>query len=221
MKNIFAIIISTLLFLPSYGKVQLYLGLRGGAGVMLTRDQLNNLATSQGFMNATRNTSGWSLNGKAEALIGFGRLRLGYQFLYNFSRPMASSSTYPAFTDNNLNTTYYNNSNTHFFGQYFVLEVAVVNLKHFALVPGIAVGSFTGFKVNNTTGEWVKLSADTHHRFSIGAQLNAEIKFGRFVFLVGPNYYLFSLQDKANNDWREYQHFIGADVGFRVNLLKP
>ena len=221
MRKTLIIIFSALAFLPSYGKVQLYLGLRGGAGVMLTRDQLNNLATSTGFVNATRNTAGWSIHAKAEALIGFGRLRFGYQFLYNFSQPSSSSSSFASVIDNNRNTTYFNNSKSNLFGHYFLTEVAVINLKHFVLAPGIALGSFTGFKVDNTTGDHVQFSADTHHRFSIGAELNLEIKFGRWSFLASPNYYLFSLQDKANGDWREYQHFIGGDVGFRVNLLKP
>lgn len=209
------------MFFPSYGKVQLYLGLRGGAGVMLTRDQLTNLATSSGFVNATRAGSGWSVHGKAEALLGIGRLRIGYQFLYNFSQPGSVSSPYSAFFDNNRNTTYFNSSGNSFFGHYFLAEYAVVNLHHFALAPGIALGSFTGFMVDNNTGERVALSTDTHHRFSMGAELNFEIKFGRCTFLASPNYYLFSMQDKSNPNWREYQHFLGADVGFRVNLLKP
>jgi hypothetical protein len=55
----------------------------------------------------------------------------------------------------------------------------------------------------------------------MSADLNAEIKIGRWTILFGPNYYLFSLQDKASANWHQYQNFIGGDVGFRVNLLKP
>jgi hypothetical protein len=221
MRKIIIIVACSFLFLPSYSQVQLYLGVRGGAGVMLTRDQLNNLATSSGFVNATNSSSSWSLHAKGEALIGFGRLRLGYQFLYNFAQTGSSSSTYSASIDNNRNTTYFNSSQTTFLGHYFLAEVAVIKLPHFVLAPGIALGSFTGFKVDNTTGDRVELSADTHHRFSAGAELNFELKFGRFTFLASPNYYLFTLQDKGTSSWREYQHFIGADLGFRVNLLKP
>jgi hypothetical protein len=221
MRKLLILIFSSLAFLPSYGKVQLYLGLRAGAGVMLTNDQVKGLSTSSGFVNATRNTSAWSLHAKAEALIGFGRLRLGYQFLGNFSQTAASSTAYVASIDNTRNTTYFNNSKTVLLGQYFLAEVAVIKLPHFELAPGIALGSFTGFKIDNTTGDRVDLSADTHHRFSVGAELNFELKFGRWSFLASPNYYLFSLQDKANGNWREYQHLIGADLGFRVNLLQP
>ena len=221
MRKILILVFSALTFLPSYGKVQLYLGLRGGAGVMLTNDQVKNLTTSSGFVNATRNTSTWSIHGKAEALIGFGRLRLGYQFLANFSQNAASTTAYAPAIDNNQNTTYFNNSKTVLLGQYFLAEVAVIKLPHFELAPGIALGSFTGYKVDNTSGDRVALSATTHHRFSVGAELNFEFKFGRWTFLASPNYYLFGLQDKSNGDWREYQHFIGADLGFRVNLLKP
>jgi len=221
MKNIFLLIAWTSLFLPSYGKVQLYLGLHGGGGVMLTRDQLNNLATPPGYVNATRSTSGWSLHAKAEALIGFKRLRIGYQFLYNFSQPSISNSSYSTFINENQNATYFNNSRNNFFGHYFLAEYAIINSKHFALTPGLALGSFTGYKVDNNTGERVELSTDTHHRFSLGASLNIEIKFGRLVFLAGPNYYLFTLQDRTNHDWRESQQFIGGDIGLRFNLLKP
>jgi hypothetical protein len=221
MRKILIILISTLAVLPSFGKVQFYLGLRGGAGVMLTHDQVGSLATSSGFVNATRNTSSWTLHAKAEALIGFGRLRLGYQFMGNFAQAGTTTTNYANTVDNNTNTTYFNNSKTVLLGQYFLAEVAVIKVPHFELAPGIALGSFTGFKVDNTTGDRVDLSADTHHRFSVGAELNFEIKFGRWSFLASPNYYLFSLQDKSNGNWREYQHLIGADVGFRVNLLKP
>lgn len=101
------------------------------------------------------------------------------------------------------------------------MEVAIVNLRHFALTPGIGVGSFTGYNVDQTNGNKVNLSEDTHHRFSVSAELNAEIKFGRCTFLIGPNYYLFSMQDKTSAYWRKYQNFIGGDIGLRVNLLKP
>jgi|GEM_PF-1767804 len=221
MKRLILITAVVLMCLPSYaGKVKLYLGFRAGAGAMFSRDQINNFANSQGPFSVLQHHDTWSFHAKAEALLGLGRFRIGYQFLYNFSGPQISSANNYFTGDNNRNTTYFNSSQTHFFGHYLHMEIAVINLPHFALTPGIGVGTFTGFKVDNTTGNTVALSSDTHNRFSISAELNAEIKFGRCVFLVGPNYYLFSLQDRANNDWREYQHFLGADVGIRVDLLK-
>ena len=101
------------------------------------------------------------------------------------------------------------------------MEIAIINLPHFALTSGLGLGSYTGYKIDQNTGDRVSLSTDTHHRFSFSTELNAEIKFGRCVFLVGPNYYFFSMQDKANSSWHQYQNLIGADIGLRVNLLKP
>jgi hypothetical protein len=210
-----------LICLTSYAsKMKLYLGLRTGAGAMITRDQLNNFNSSQGPISLVQHHDTWSFHAKAEALLGFGRFRIGYQFLYNFSGPQISSANDYFTGDNNRNTTYFNSSQTHYFGHYLHMELAIINTPHFALTPGLGIGTFTGFKVDNTSGNSVRLSDDTHNRFSLSAELNAEIKFGRCVFLIGPNYYLFSLKDRAQNDWREYQHFIGADVGLRVNILR-
>ena len=222
-KRIIITVIVTLLCLTTYAgklKPKLYLGVRAGAGAMISRDQLNNAGTGQGPVTAVYHHDSWSFHAKGEALFGIGRLRIGYQFLYNFSGPQIASASNFFTGDNSRNTTYFNSSQTHFFGHYLLVELAIINRPHFSLTPGIAAGTFTGFKVDQSSGNNVSISNDTHNRFSVGAELNAEIKFGRCVFLVGPNYYLFSLQDRANNDWREYQHFVGVDVGFRVNLLK-
>jgi hypothetical protein len=220
MKRIIITTIAIMICLSSYGRVKLFLGLRGGAGVMLTHEQMNSLFTSQGARNAFVYNKTYSIHAKAEALLGFGHFRIGYRFLYNFSGPDVSGGASYFANDNNRATTYYNNSQTHFFGHYLVLEYALINLPHFSLTPGICGGTFTGFKVDNTTGNDVGIATDTHHRFTLGAELNAEIHFGQFSILAGPNYYLFSLQDRSNSDWREYEHFIGGDVGFRVNLIK-
>ena len=221
MKRLIIILTISLLCSTTYaGKVKLYLGAWAGLGAMLTRDQLNNYNNSSGPVSVLQHHDTWSFHAKGEALLGFGRFRIGYQFLYNFSGQQISSAGDYFTGDNNRNTTYFNSSQTHYFGHYLLMEVAVIDLPHFALTPGIGVGTYNGFKIDNTSGDHVAMSADTHNRFSVSAELNAEIKFGRCVFLVGPNYYLFSAQDRANNNWREYQHFLGADVGFRVNLLK-
>ena len=139
--------------------------------------------------------------------------------MYNFSQPTTTYGGPYYGVDNSRVTTYFSSSQTQIFAHYFLLEFALINRKHFGLVPGIALGSYNGFRVDNNTGERVPLSDVTYHRFSVGANLNAEIKFGRCTFLIGPNYYMFSLQDKANTDWHEYQHLIGADIGLRVKLL--
>ena len=221
LKRIKLTAIIFLVCLSSYaGKPKLYLGARAGVGSMITKDQLSNFANSQGPANSIYHHDTWSFHAKAEALLGFGRLRIGYQFLYNFSGPQISSVSNFFTDDNNRNTTYFNSSQTHFFGHYLHAEVAIIDWPHFALTPGVGIGTFTGFKVDNTSGNIVQISSDTHNRFTMSAELNAEIKFGSCVFLVGPNYYFFSLQDRARNDWREYQHFIGADIGLRVNLLR-
>jgi hypothetical protein len=221
MKRYITVFITGLLFYNSYGNVQLYLGLRTGAGLDITHDQLNKFNTSEGFANVVRKADTWSLHAKGEALLGLGRFRIGYQFLYNFIPSDVTSMTYIPVTDNSRYTTYFNSSQSHYFGQYALMEVAIINTHYFALTPGIGLGSFTGYKIDQTTGDRVSLSADTHHRFSMSAELDAEIKFGRCVFLIGPNYYLFCMQDKANSNWRQYQNLIGADIGLRVNLLKP
>jgi len=202
------------------GKAKLYLGVRAGLGALLTRDQLNNYNNNQGPVSVLQRHDTWSFHAKGEALFGFGRFRIGYQFLYNFSGPQISSANNYFTGDNNRNTTYFNSSQAHYFGNYLLIELAIINTPHFALTPGAGVGTYNGFKVDNTTGNNVELSTDTHNRFSVSAELNAEFKVGRCVFLLGPNYYLFSAQDRANNNWREYQNFIGADIGFRVDLLR-
>jgi len=220
MKRFMCTLIMALLFIHSYGKVQLLLGFRTGAGLTLTRDQLNNLNTSQGAANVARTSDTWSLHLKAEALLGFGRLRVGYRFLYNFTPSNIPGTSYVPIVDNSQYSTYFNSSRSHYFGQYGVVEYAIVNTKVFALTPGIGLGSFTGYNVDKSTGDMVPLSATTHHRFSLSADLNAEVKLGRWTILFGPNYYLFSLQDKASTDWHQYQNFIGGDIGFRFNLIK-
>ena len=222
MKRYIVIIAAALLYSNVHaGDVQLYLGLRGGAGIDLTHDQLHQFNTADGFGNVVRNANTWSLHAKGEALLGFGRFRIGYQFLYNFIPSDVSIITTIPVTDNARYTTYFNSKQSHYFGHYALLECAIINLPHFALTPGIGLGSYTGYKIDQTTGDRVDLSTDTHHRFSMSAELNAEIKLGRCVFLVGPNYYLFSMVDKTNAQWKQYQNLIGADVGLRVNLLKP
>lgn len=224
MKRYIITMAAALLFLNSYagdGKVKLLLGLRTGAGLDVTRDQLKSFNTTDGFANVARTANTWSLHAKAEALLGIGRFRIGYQFLYNFIPSDISTPNFIPATDNSRYTTYFNSSQSHYFGQYAVLQYAIINARHFALVPGIGLGSFTGYKVDATTGDIVNLSTDTHHRFSTFAELNAEVKLGRWSIIFGPNYYLFCLQDKASNNWHQYQNLIGADIGFRVNLLKP
>jgi hypothetical protein len=213
--------VATMLFTYAQGQVQLYLGARGGAGAMLTSEQLHNMSTLEGTANVFRNYHSYGLHAKGEALLGFKRLRVGYRFMYNFSAPSISNAPFGTAIDDSRYTTYFSARQTHIFAHYFVTELAVVNAKHFSLVPGVAVGSYTGYSIDNGSNQKVQLSDNTHHRFTVGAELNAEIKFGRVVFLFGPNYYLLSMQDKIHTDWRVYQHYIGADVGLRVNLLKP
>jgi len=215
MKKPFLLITILLLYLGLFSQpVQLFLGVNGGVGDMLTKNQFSNFQST-----GNTNSNGWSSHAKAEALLGLGRLRVGYQFLYNFSSPSIDGQAVTP-VNSNQNTTYFNASQVHFFGQYLVVELAIINTKHFALAPGIAGGTFTGYKVDNTTHDDVTLSQTTKHRYSLGANLNAEFKFAnRWTFLVSPNYYLFSLQDKSNTDWHEYLNFLGVDVGIRVNLL--
>ena len=223
MKRITALLTVLLLGFSAYSQpIKLFLGVNGGVGDMITNDQLGNLQTTDGAKNFLKSNNGWSSHFKSQALLGIGRLRVGYQFLYNFASPsIGGYSVTPTNLNSNQNTTYFNTSQDHFFGQYLLVEMALINTDHFALAPGVAGGTFTGYKIDNTTHEMVTLSQTTHHRFSIGAELNAEFKFGgRWAFLVSPNYYLFSLQDNANPDWHQYLHFIGVDVGLRVNLFK-
>ena len=188
---------------------------------MLTHSQVSNLTTSEGFEDVfSRNTS-WSGNLKGEALVGFWRVRLGYQFLYNFSGPSVTNVPGNPVISPEANTTYFNSSATRILGNYFLAEIELIRSRHFNLVPGIALGSYNGYKIDETTGDRVYFSQTTHRRFSMGAELNFEIVYGRVTFLFGPNYYLFDYQDKVNNNWRQYQHTLGGDLGLRVNLLKP
>ena len=113
----------------SHSQVAFYLGLRAGAGAMITQNELNNFGTSSGIRNVVNSSNGWSLHGKAEALVGFWRVRLGYQFLYNFGSPsVISNSGSNELTANQL-TTYFNNSQTHFFGQYFFAILMTISLQ--------------------------------------------------------------------------------------------
>jgi hypothetical protein len=214
-------IIAVLIGTSAYSQLGLYLGIRGGGGAMLTQNQVTNLPTSDGAENVFSKSSSWTGNVKGEALLGVWRLRLGYQVMHDFSGP---SSTYisgnpqlsPA-----ANTTYFNSSQTRILAQYFLLEIALIHTRHFNLVPGVAVGSYNGYKIDQTTGDQINFSETTRRRFSVGAELNFEIVYGRCTFLFGPNYYLFDYKDKLNDSWHEYQHMIGGDIGFRVNLIKP
>jgi hypothetical protein len=208
-------------FSASYGRVALYLGLRGGAGALFTRDQFSNFSFNNGYQDISRNNTSYAIHAKAEALLGFGRWRIGYRFMYSFGGPNINSAASYFSGDNNRATTYYNNSHTNLFCHYLVIEHALINRRHFALVPGIGGGWFSGYKVDNNTGEHVPISDDTHHRFTFCAELNFEIIFGRFTVLLGPNYYVFCMQDRGNNTWWEIQNFVGADVGLRFNLIKP
>ncbi len=202
-----------------YSQPQLYLGVRAGAGGLGTYDHIPNVLTTDGFQNGSRASGGWAANLKGEALFGFGRFRIGYQFLYNNSSPSRTFSTHTPIIDRDRYTMYYNNYKDHIFGHYLLMQLAIINSKHFGLVPGIALGSFNGFKVDNDTYDRVRLAEVTRNRFSFGAELNAEIKFGRAIIFLGPNYYLFAMRDNINSNWREYRHFIGGDLGFRFNLL--
>ena len=222
MKRLLILVFGVIIFCgTNASKVQLYLGIRGGAGVTINHYHFPDMVTSQGITTVKGNSYAWTAHAKGEVLFGVWRFRIGYRFLYNFSAPLLFSGPSSPIVDGNRYTTYFNSSQTHYFGHYLVLELAVINRQHFGLVPGVAVGTYGGYRVDNTTEEKVRLGVDTYHRFSVGLELNFEIKFGRCVFLAGPNYYLFSMQDRADNNWHNYQHILGADVGLRVNLLKP
>lgn len=221
MKRIFVLAIAIIVAGVAYSQpLQLLLGAQGGIGGMYTFDQLPGLPTNEGNLNVTQGTGGISSNFKGEALLGIGRFRIGYQFLYAFSAPNINATSYTPNILPGQYTTYFNASRTNYFGNYLLLELAVINTPRFALTPGLALGSYSGYKVDNTTDQPVYLGDVTRDHFSIGADLNAEIKFSRrWTFLFGPNYYLFGMQDRFNNDWREYSHFFGIDAGFRVNIL--
>src|SRR5579862_3007074 len=94
MKKHFITLSILFCFSLTHAQLGLYLGLTGGAGAMLTHQQVKDLKTSQGFQNLVNGNDGWSAHGKAQALLGIWRVRFGYQFLYNFSS--ASVSTPPS-----------------------------------------------------------------------------------------------------------------------------
>jgi hypothetical protein len=219
MKRSIAIVLFLLINAMAFSQVKLYLGARGGGGVMMSKSQLKELKTQDGRDAVFKNRNAWSAQAKGEVLLGFKRLRIGYQFLYNFSAPINQSSSEQPLMNREQFATYLNSSQTQFFGHYALVEVAVINRPHFALTPGIAIGTYTGFNRDENTNEAVKLRNVTKNRFSIGTELNFEAKFGRCVIFGSPNYYLFSMQDKASKEWKQYKHFLGADIGFRVNLL--
>ncbi len=220
MKRSISIIIFLLVSAMTFSQVKLYLGARGGGGVMMSDNQLKGLKTAEGRDAVFKDRSAWSAQAKGELLFGYKRLRVGYQFLYNFSAPINQSPAQQPLMNREQFATYLSSSQTQFFGHYALVELAVINRPHFSLTPGIAAGTFTGFNRDSETDKAVKLRNVTKNRFSIGAELNAEVKFGRCVIFLSPNYYLFSMQDKISKDWRQYKHFLGADLGFRVNLLK-
>lgn len=221
MKRYIALTAAMLLAAGTYAQLGLYLGIRGGGGAMLTQNQVTNLPSSEGFENVFSKTSAWSGNIKGEALFGIWRVRLGYQVMYNFSGPSVTTVSGNPELSPAANTTYFNSSQTRILAQYFLFEIALIHTRHFNLVPGVALGSYDGYKIDENTGEQVSFSQTTHRRFSAGAELNFEIVYGRCTFLFGPNYYLFDYQDKYSSNWREYQHLIGGDIGLRVNLIKP
>jgi len=221
MKRYIALIAVMFLAAGTYAQLGLYLGIRGGGGAMLTQNQVTNLPTSEGVENVFSKSSAWSGNVKGEALFGVWRIRLGYQVMYNASGPSVTEVGTTAQLTPAANTTYFNSSQTRILAQYFLFEIALIHTHHFNLVPGIALGSYDGYKIDQTTGDHINFSETTHHRFSAGAELNFEIVYGRCTFFFGPNYYVFDYQDKYSSNWRQYQHLIGGDIGFRVNLIKP
>ncbi|MFN8286943.1 MAG: hypothetical protein U0V74_09340 [Chitinophagales bacterium] len=206
-----------------YAQPQFFLGLRPGAGAMLTNNQLRSFSTTEGTRDILGNRTNWSFVGKGEALLGLGRFRFGYRFLYNYSKNRGQETFYPLI-DNTIDydrmTAYFNKSSVHTFGHYGVLEIAIINTRHFALTPGLALGGYMGY-VKDANGNKVRFSDIVKYRFTVGAELNAEIKLNRVTILFGPNYYMFNRQDKFNADWKQYAHLIGGDVGLRVNLIKP
>ena len=219
MKRYLFLVIAILFSIAAHSQFKLYLGLRGGANSMFTFGEFASQAFG-GYEALNSSATGWSADAKGEVLFGFKRLRFGYQFLYNFSETLSFAGPGPIFMDNSRNTIYMNYSQTQLFAHYFLLEFAAVDAKRFSLVPGLAFGGYTGFKIDSYTGAKVPLSEDTQDHFSLGVELNAEVKFGQCTFLVTPNYYFFGMADKTNSFWREQVHFFGVDVGLRVNLLR-
>lgn len=204
-----------------YSQPQVYIGLRGGAGAAINYQKLQQVESAEGFKDAVFNDHGYSGHLKAEALFGIKHFRIGYRFMYLRSSINAPAQSYAPITDEGRYNFYFNSSRTILFAHYGVIEIPLINSKHFALTPAIAAGGFTGYTIDKDTKNKAQISSLTKNRFSVGAELNAEIKFGRVVIVAGPNYYLFNNTDRATKHWNRYTHVIGADVGLRVNLLKP
>lgn len=219
MKKFVVALAAIIASISAYSQAQLHLGARIGGGAAINYQKLTQVQSAEGFKDAVTNDKGWELNAKAEALLGFGRFRFGYRFMYLRSYVEPGNNPYGPLTDFDRYSVYQNSTRTHLFGHYGVLEIAVINSKFFALTPAIAAGGFHGYTVDNSTKEHTQLSRVTKNRFSIGAELNAEFKIGPVTLMVGPNYYLFNQQDKVNTKWSRYTHVIGADAGIRVNLL--
>ena len=140
--------------------------------------------------------------------------------MYSYSPTQSNSVANISTVNEKMATTYFNYSSTQLFAHYFVLELSVYNKKKFSLVPGILIGGFSGFKVDNSTKQKVQLSEETYRHSTVGVELNAEIKVKQVTFFVSPNYYFFKMKDKVNNGWTEFRQFIGGDTGIRVNLRK-
>ncbi len=186
---------------------------------MMNTEQLKGMITTEGFKDATIRNHDWDANFKAEALIGIKHFRVGYRFMYMHVNGPTVAADYTPVMNGQQYTTYFNTSYTNIFAHYGVIEIPLINITHFALTPGVAIGGYTGSHIDKTTGDKVQLTDVGRYRFTVGAELNFEIKFGRAVIFFGPNYYMFNLQDKVNRDWHQYSHSVGADLGLRVNLL--
>ncbi len=219
MKKYIVLIIAIIAAMNAFSQAQLHIGVRAGAGAAINYQRLMQVESAEGFKDAVTNDKGWEGHAKAEALLGFGRFRFGYRFMYVRSYVERGNNPYAPLTDGDRYSAYFNSTRTHLFGHYGVLEIAIINSKFFALTPAIAAGGFTGMTVDNTTKAHTQLSRITKNRFSVGAELNAEFKIDAVTLMFGPNYYLFNQQDKVNGKWNRYIHVIGADAGIRVNLL--
>lgn len=222
MKKLMLMIGAFLFCMYTYAQPQVLLGMRVGSGVMLTRNQLRSFSTTEGTRDILGNRSNWSITAKGDALVGLGRFRFGYRFLYNYSKNKGQETFYPLVNnsiDYDRMTAYFDKASVHTFGHYGVLEIAIVNTRHFALTPGLAIGGYMGY-VKDANGNKVRFSDIVKYRFTIGAELNAEVKIKQVSIVFGPNYYMFNRQDKFNADWKQYAHLIGGDVGVRVNLVK-
>ncbi|MFN8299206.1 MAG: hypothetical protein U0T75_08885 [Chitinophagales bacterium] len=203
---------------------KLYIGLRGGAGVLLGANQLKQFSTSDGTRDIVTHSNNWALNPKIDVLLGLGRFHLGYRFMYTYSKNV--SNTTGNYTpvdnggaiDNPRLTTYFNGTRMNMFAHYGVLEFSIINSKVFALTPGIALGGYTGY-IKDDAGNKVKFNQVSRMRITAGTELNFEIKFNHGSFIFGPNYYLFARQDKATADWKQFNHLIGADLGLRFSLF--